>query len=293
MRKMKKKQSFVIALLLAVSLGSCKKEKSIFYSDQNTEKKEHQSLADNHVFSKDQKEIDEQSLKRDILLKEEDDKHAISSITTKSFYKEEGNYVLDYKYPFLDESDHESFKYFNHYIDHNYLYEERSIKTILENKNLSCDSDQVSSNRYKRMIDYKVYKSDTNLLSVLLYKSNHYTDKNHYSYMFKTLNFDMEKGDFLEFDSIFKPENQHLVLDKLNHVLTQKIQNEPYYKECWKLTKDVFNVYKDNFVINDQHIKFYFDDCSICPTYAGRYAIEMALADISDLLQNPTLYIGL
>ncbi len=278
MRKTKKKPLLGIALLLAVTILSCKKEKSAFFVEHLLDNKEKQSI---------ELDVTQQSSDKNQFIKEIDDKTSVDNfVKTKSFFKEEDNYIIDYRYPFLDENHQESYKVFNDYIQSHYLDKSRSVKNTLENENLFCDTDHTNPKRYKRNIDYKIYKNKNNVLSVLLYKANYYTDENHYSYMFKALNFNLEKGEFVLFDSIFKPETQHLVVDRLNQELAQKISNQSYYKECWQLTEDTFDAYKDNFVINDRKIKFYFDDCVICPTFAGRYSIEIELPAISNLLRK-------
>ncbi len=286
MKKLDKKLLHTIFILITLSIVSCKKEKSAFFNHTNQNKEEVQDVKSLNN-SQDAPEINRQSIKTKLLLLEVDDKKNLSNIVeTKSFFREQDNYILDYKYPFLDEDIQPSFKFFNDFIRNQYINKEISVKSTLNNQNLYCDFDKSNPKRYKRMIDYKIYSTKDNLLSVLLYKANHYKDQNHLSYMFKGLTFDINKGEFLSFDSIFKGKTQEIILSKLNIELSQKIKTEPYYQECWKLTDEIFDAYKDNFVIDNDQIKFYFDDCMICPTYAGRYSIKIPLNEISHFMSS-------
>ncbi|WP_299554520.1 RsiV family protein [Seonamhaeicola sp.] len=205
-------------------------------------------------------------------------------IQTKLFQKEEGNYEIFYRYPFLDPKFNPSFKVFNDFIRNEYLDLDNSVRNILNETELPCHVGYDKLERMKRVVDYKIYTIDDHMLSILMYKANHYTDKKQNSYLFKTLNFDMEKGQFLSYDSVFKPGSEWSVLKQLNRLLEKKVNAEPKYEECSQLTPSTFEAYKNNFVIDKTSIKFYFDDCVICPVYSGNYFIEIPKSQVSEWL---------
>ncbi|WP_369073176.1 RsiV family protein [Aquimarina agarivorans] len=53
---------------------------------------------------------------------------------------------------------------------------------------------------------------------------------------------------------------------------------------CWSLSEDNFIKNKDNFTISDSAVKFYFNECTICPQFTGEYAIEIPLAEIKTFI---------
>ena len=58
------------------------------------------------------------------------------------------------------------------------------------------------------------------------------------------------------------------------------------YYDCWEITADDFFEYKNNFVINDTYIEYYFDDCVICPSYTGSYSIKIPLERLLPVLRK-------
>lgn len=256
-----------LSLVLLLFVGSCKKEKSTLSGENVTSNQTNEQINTASIFG---------DLKGDPKTEED-------IIITKSFYKKEKNYIIDYKYPYLDISSNPSFKKFNDFISNNYLSTNVSVKNTLNETKLQCDLDYNSSERHKRLINYKIY-SHENIFSILLYKANHYIDDNQSSYMFKALNFDPKKAEFIDYNNIFKNGSEIDMLDAVNKTLTKYKKSEPQYEECWQLDLDTFQQYKNNFVINQNTVKFYFDDCVICPIYSGSYAVEIPRSKISNLL---------
>jgi hypothetical protein len=39
-------------------------------------------------------------------------------------------------------------------------------------------------------------------------------------------------------------------------------------------------------VLNDAYVAFYFDDCIICPSYTGTYAIELLVEEVMPILKK-------
>ncbi len=209
-------------------------------------------------------------------------------VKTKLFHKEQDSYTLFYRYPFLDTSKNTSYHAFNDYITNTYLNLDNSIKDLLNGDKSSCDIGYNHSERLKRLVDYKIYAFDNDILSVLLYKSNQYEDETQFSYLFKTLNFDVNTGNFISFDSIFKPNSELQVLNLINNTLETKVSLDEKYEECWLITPEIFIKFKDNFVLDSETVKFYFDDCTMCPVYSGNYFIEISRQELLEFSKAKT-----
>lgn len=258
-----------LSFVLLLFVGSCKKEKANLIGDNIPSIQKNEQINTAGFFGN-----------------LEDSRKTIEEIiTTKSFYKKEKNYIIDYKYPHLDVSSNPSFKNFNDFISNNYLSTDVSVKNTLNEIKLKCDLGYNSSERHKRLLNYKIY-SQENIFSILLYKANHYINDNQSSYMFKALNFDPKKAEFITYNNIFKDGSEIDMLNVVNETLTDYKKSEPQYEECWQLDLDTFQQYKNNFVINHNTVKFYFDDCIICPIYSGSYAVEIPRSKISNLFKK-------
>ncbi|MFL1897078.1 RsiV family protein [Aquimarina sp. 2-A2] len=213
-------------------------------------------------------------------------------LSTKKFYAAESSLILDYKYPHLDERYNPLFSNFNSFIQENYLKTDKSIQQVLQNDELSCDPLYQNAERRRRNIDYKIYTKNDRFLSILLYKTNYYEDEHHNSFMFKGLNYDLKKGAFLTYNNLFKNNSEDFLLFKLNQELQARIRGQDSFYDCWELTQDKFEEFKSNFVIESTNIKFYFNDCTVCPTYSGNYFLEIPLEELSQILKSKNLEIS-
>jgi len=242
------------------------------------------------VFSEENLEFDKEktkSIKREQLINAQDDKLQLQELViSKEFYKNEDLYVLDYHYPYLNEQIYDGHKVFNTYIKENYLNKEKTENQILEDKELFCDTLKTNRSRDKRSIDYKIYNTKNDLVSVVLYKENYYSGMKYSTYLFDCLNFDLKKSKFVYFDTFFKNGSEEQVYTIINTIIKERINSGELYYDCWELSKGDFNAYKNNFVIDDNMIKYYFDDCVICPSYTGTYCIEIPIPKIIHLLKK-------
>lgn len=233
-------------------------------------------------------------LKRKELIEKEDSKVALENLLiSKSFLKEGDMYTLDFKYPYLNEKIKPQFENFNEYISKYYLDAKGVEKQILEEKRL-CDSLGIPKGNELRMVDYKIYNLNDKLISVLFYKENHYTGAAHAAYTFDCLNFDLERSVFMNYEDFFNNGSEEELRDILNTLLKEKINSGEMYYDCWAISADDFFDAKNNFVINDDVVEFYFDDCIICPSYTGTYSIKIPLKMLMPVLRrnkkNPLLW---
>ena len=225
------------------------------------------------------------SLKREKLMVLEDDLSQLQElIISKSFYKEEDQYVLDFKYPLLNEHLDPGYKVFNEYINDQYVDVKGTEAQILEDKELLCDTLKTNNYRDKRKVDFKAYQSKDNLLSVLFFKENYYSGAIHSSYIFDCMNFDLENHNFLNYDDFFAENSEEELFTIINQIILEGIETGELYFDCWELSLGDFNEYRNNFVVDDDLLEFYFDDCVICPSYIGTFSVEIPIEIINHLL---------
>ncbi len=285
----------LIISLIFLSIVACKnetspqknKESKEIESEQNIKKDTSDSTL---VFSEENLELEKEktkAIKKDRLLKAEDDKPSLQQlVVSKSFFKEEDQYLLDYKYPYLNEKIDPGYAVFNNFIKENYLNIEKTENQILEDKELLCDTLKINRFRDKRIIDYKIYDVNKNLISVVLYKENYYSGMRYSTYLFDCINFDLKKHQFVYFDNFFETGTEEKVYNTINSIIRDGIKSGELYYDCWELSKGDFKAYKNNFVVNDDTITYYFDDCIICPSYTGTYSIEIPIKDILSLIKK-------
>ena len=72
----------------------------------------------------------------------------------------------------------------------------------------------------------------------------------------------------------------------LNEVITQNIQKGEFYYDCWEISPEDFNRYKNNFVADDASVAYYFEDCVVCPSYTGDYSVTIPLEKLLPVLKR-------
>jgi len=227
-----------------------------------------------------------QSLKREVLKDLPDDRLKLQELLiSKSYFKEEDQYVLDFKYPLLNEQLDPGYKVFNDFIKDHYVDIRGTEAQILEDKDWLCDTLNANNYRERRRVDYKVYQSMEDLLSLVFYRENYYSGAMHSSYYFDCINFDLKHHTFMNYDDVFTMNSEEELFATINQVLLGLIESGDHYFDCWELSLGDFNEYKDNFVIGNDFIEFYFDDCVICPAYTGTFSIEIPKDRIPDILK--------
>ncbi len=284
----------LITCIVFLSFIACKKQKPIQKSSEQkeTEQQHIEQKAEDtvSVFSEEGLELNQEktkAIKRERLITAKDDKTQLQElVVSKSFLKEEDLYVLDYQYPYLNEKIDPLYSVFNDFISENYLNIEKTENQILEDKELLCDTLKINRFRDKRIIDYKIYSVKSDRISVVLYKENYYSGMLYSTYLFDCINFDLKKHNFIYFDDFFETGTEEEVFTTINTIIKNGISSGELYHDCWELSKGDFKAYKNNFVVNDDTVEFYFDDCVICPSYTGTYSIEIPIRDIMHLIKK-------
>lgn len=206
-------------------------------------------------------------------------------IIDKSYSIKQPDYTINFKYPQLDESYKATNRNFNEFIKDYYVNIKQTVSDIEASKML-CDSIEALNFREDRFIDYKIYIVNDQLVSVLFYKEDFYSGAMHPSYSFDCFNFDLNQGVFMNYEDFFNQGSEDELLTLINERIVKKIQNEELYYDCWELSPTDFFESKNNFVINDNQVEFYFDDCVMCPSYTGSYSIELPLVELLSVLKK-------
>ncbi|QNJ99069.1 RsiV family protein [Constantimarinum furrinae] len=226
-------------------------------------------------------------IKRQNLIDKKDDKAALDElIVHKNYKKDKDLYLIDFKYPYLNESLKESYHNFNEYLEETYLNIEGVEASILEDKEMICDTVRINRFKEQRLIDYKLYALNEKLISILFYKENYYSGTLHPTYSFDCLNFDLNRSVFMNYEDFFNEGTEEEMTKILNEIITDQIYKGDMYYDCWEITFDDFFEYKNNFVINDYKVEYYFDDCVICPSYTGTFSVEIPLERLLPILRK-------
>ncbi len=283
----------LVAFILFTFLG-CKNDQKKEVVDNNNETISEENIDTLKVSDKNLEQQQKTlNLKRQELIEKKDSKEELEKLLiSKSFFKEGDWYTLDFKYPYLNEKIKPSFENFNEYIYKHYVDAKNIEKQIIEEKRL-CDSLGIPKQKEKKLVDYKIYNLNDKLISVLFYKENFYTGAAHAAYTFECLNFDLVRSTFMNYEDFFNNGSEEELRDILNDLLKEKISSGEMYYDCWTISADDFFKAKNNFVINDDVVEFYFDDCVICPSYTGTYSIKIPLERLMPVLRkykkNPLL----
>lgn len=236
-----------------------------------------------------QKQIDLEIRKKRLVEKEDERDQLQELIISKRFLKDEDLYTIDFKYPYLNENLKESYGNFNEYITKTYLNIEGVEAQILEDKELLCDTLRINKYREKRYVDYKIYNVNEMLVSVLFYKENFYSGTLHPSYTFDCINFDLGRAVFMNYEDFFIEGSEEELRKILNEILVARIESGEVYYDCWGISEEDFFEYKDNFVVDDKKVEYYFDDCVICPSYTGNFSVEIPLEELLPVLRRYNL----
>ncbi len=229
-------------------------------------------------------------LKQKTLIEKRDERSELQElIIEKNYFKEKDAYTIDFTYPLLNEDLNPTNVNFNEYINDYYVDITGTEAEIIEGKELICDTLDTDRFREKRYIDYKIYNVNEQLVSILFYKENFYSGTLHPTYSFDCMNFDLERGVFMNYEDFFIDGSEEEFADILNEEISKKVMVGEMYYDCWELSDDDFFEYKNNFVVNETYVEYYFDDCVICPSYTGSYSIKIPVITLMPVLKKYNL----
>jgi hypothetical protein len=288
---------FIYILIIALLFTNCKDDNRQENSIQTTEQSN--SILEDSIqkVDSDIKTLDKSisiEFKQKELIEKKDERDQLTNVVIdKKYVINTKDYKLNFNFPLLNESLKPRNRNFNDFINNYYVNIKKTISDIKESKML-CDSIEAKNFREERFIDYKIYNVNDQLVSVLFYKENFYSGTMHSSYSFDCFNFNLNKGVFMQFEDFFIQGSEDELLDIINKKITTKIRKGDMYYDCWQVDSTDFFTSKNNFVINDTYLEFYFDDCVMCPSYTGTYSIELPLTDLLSVLKksnsNPLVF---
>ena len=286
-------KNLLITLSISLLLFGCKDDPKKELPDEISIEETDETLPDTIMGTQNdldlQKQIDVEIRKKTLVEKEDERDELQDLIVSKQFLRDEDLYTIDFKYPYLNENLKESYVNFNEYISDTYLDIAGVEAQILEDKELLCDTLRINKFREKRFVDYKIYNVNEKLVSVLFYKENFYSGTLHPSYTFDCLNFDLDRSVFMNYEDFFIEGSEEELRKILNEILVAKIESGEVYYDCWGISEEDFFEYKDNFVVDDKMVEYYFDDCVICPTYTGNFSVEIPLEELLPVLRRYNL----
>lgn len=286
---------YIVFTLLTVLLPACKSELKQNWEDQQSVPDIQKQLLEEDSLDRPKRNLDlpqevDIEIRKKQLVERTDDREELKElIISKRFLKDEDLYTIDFKYPELNEKIKPSLANFNEYIQKTYLDLEGVEAQILEDKELLCDTLRINKYREKRYVDYKIYNVNEKLVSVLFYKENFYSGTLHPSFTFDCLNFDLDRAVFMDYEDFFIEGSEEQLRSIINELLDKQIQSGDMYYDCWKISEDDFFEYKNNFVLDDQRVEYYFDDCVICPTYTGNFSVSIPLEELLPVLRKYNL----
>jgi hypothetical protein len=283
--------SILVLLLIFTSCKDDNRQKDL-NEIQETDEKEPFTEDSLSKIDSDLKSLDKSisiEIKQKELIEKKDERDEMKNlIIDKRYVMDTKDFTINFNYPLLNETLKPTNRNFNDFIKKYYVNVSKTIAEIKENK-LLCDSITASNFREERFIDYKIYSVNDQLVSVLFYKENFYSGAMHPSYSFDCFNFNLNKGVFMQFEDFFSQGSEDELLAIINEKINKKIRKGDMYYDCWQVESTDFFESKNNFVINDTYLEFYFDDCVMCPSYTGTYSIELPLTDLLSVLKKSNL----
>jgi hypothetical protein len=294
---------YLLIIIVFLGLWSCKND-SVKNKTTPIEEVQEDSLtdqielADSITLLREDVELGKQQsivIKQKELIEKEDEKEELQElIISKTYQKDEDLFTIDFRYPLLNENLKPAYANFNEYINDYYVNITGTEASILEDKELICDTIPTNRYREKRFIDYKIYNVNDQLVSVLFYKENFYSGTLHPTYSFDCMNFDLNRSIFMNYEDFFIQGSEEELRQILNEVITNKIRSGEMYYDCWEISEEDFVEFKNNFVLDDTSVEYYFDDCVVCPSYTGSYSVRIPLVELLPVLKrydlNPLVF---
>jgi len=204
-------------------------------------------------------------------------------VLEKHILEENEKTILDFHYPVLNEAVSGNYSNFNNYIKNELV--EKTIFLMKENEEFIPLCDTIETHKQKSKINY-AFKENRKILSTVFVIENFYSESMHSNVSFKTVNYDFDNAKIIRFKKYFKPNSEKAVLAHLNKLITSSINSGVMYYDCWEISGGDFEIYRDNFTIDGDKIRFYFDDCVVCPSYTGTYYIETTKEQLREYITD-------
>lgn len=204
-------------------------------------------------------------------------------IIDKRILQENNKTELDFYYPFLNEELNTKYSSYNNYIKSAIV--DKTIALMRENEAFIPLCDSVETRKQKSLINYSV-KETQKVLSTVFVIENYYSGSVKNSISFKTVNYDFNNFNIINYNDYFTQNSEKEVLKILNAIIRTSIDSGDMYYDCWEISEKDFETYKNNFAVENESIRFYFDDCVVCPSYTGTYFVEVNSKQLKPFIKS-------
>lgn len=164
----------------------------------------------------------------------------------------------------------------------------KNVSDTLSLKN-KCNDSSVKENCIT--IDYNIINETKEYINILFYVEIHYPQKNFSTYTFKTVNYDIKSNSVIIYKDIFKANSLEKILNIINQEINNNINSGDMRYECFTVTLNDFKEAKNDFILQNQEIDFYFKDCVMCPSFVGSHNISIPKSRFKDLINTDFLTI--
>lgn len=199
-------------------------------------------------------------------------KNTASIVSEKRVTGEANGVNYNFNYPSIFSVDNKNYSLFNNEVTNK--IKEGKFKIGFGHSTPSmCNQPIVNDLITNQYTDFKLYNENKTYLSLLLLKADYLNNYTYPQYSFHTINYNLKSQTLIEFDDLFTESTKGLFV---------KLLNSSYNKlgNCETISADVFDTYRNNFVISSSAIKFYFDECLMCSDHHREYAVEIPLKEI-------------
>lgn len=157
--------------------------------------------------------------------------------------------------------------------------EEKINNIIIEKAGINLESDGSDNEDFKETLytGYEITKKSNDILSIYFFSSLFIEGAAHPSRYIDSVTFDLETGEILELNDLFKEESDYKNI--LNSILKEKVK---------ELDLQVFNEFKGleeehGFYLKDNNLVIYYQEGVYTPYAYGPLFLEISLDDINDI----------
>jgi len=279
---MKFKSFLSIALLITLGCKQNATQENEIIEEEELEKEiSHDSIINKEVLNE---KSSNKIMQLDVLIYT---KKPEKIVLEKHILEENEKTILDFHYPVLNEEVSHNYSNFNRYIKNELV--DKTISLMRENEEFIPLCDSIETRKQKSKINYAI-KENRKILSTVFVIENFYSETMHSNVSFETVNYDFDKTKIINFKDYFKPKTEQSVLIHLNKIITSNINSGEVYYDCWEISEGDFETFRNNFIVDGEKIRFYFDDCVVCPSYTGTYYIETTKEQLREYIVDYYLF---
>lgn len=198
-------------------------------------------------------------------------------IHNKEFKDANKKTELNFYYPVFSEEINIKYKSYNDYVKEYIIDNHIELMRADEPFITVCDSLPTS----KQIRDiYYIIRDSKEVISTLFVIESSFSDINYSVTKHTTVNYDLSKNIIVMYDGLFKDKSEKDIFNLVNKEIRLNSGEGSIYNDCWELSFEDFKLFKNNFVIDNDTIRFYFDSCIFCPPYKNITYVELETKDL-------------